>query len=93
MLTALLVLVLAGPIGFLIVQYSRYGFVSPAAALQRFVTMLPYGVANHFLTPGFGTLERLIVGEIARTRFRSKGDEIDIRANSRWPCPTAIGRR
>ncbi len=40
--------------------------------------MLPGGVANHFPTPSFGTLERLIVGEIARTRFNSTGDEVTI---------------
>ena len=70
---------------------ARYGFVSPAAALCRLVGALPRGVADHFPTPSFGTLERLVLGEIALSRFSSTDDGVKVPrrfevalSNSNW---------
>lgn len=78
MLTVLVALVIVVSTGFAIFQFARYGFVSPASALYRFMAVLPSGVADHVPSPGFGTLERLIVGEIARTRTTSMAKLVSI---------------
>lgn len=78
MVTVLLVLVVISSGGFVVFQFARYGFVSPAAALCRLVGTLPRGVADHFPTPSFGTLERLVLGEIALSRFSSTDDGVKV---------------
>jgi hypothetical protein len=84
MLTLLVALVIVASIGFAIFQLARYGFVSPASAFYRFMEMLPAWVTAHLPSPGFGTLERLIVGEIARTRTTSMARVVGI------PCRFAV---
>ncbi len=68
----LVALVVVAGAAFSAFQFSRYGFVSPVCAGYRFTARLPSGVADHLAPPRFGALQRLVVGEIARTRSTSK---------------------
>ncbi len=78
MVTVVIALAMVVSVGSGALQYSRYGFVSPASGLYRLVTLLPAGIADRVPSPGFGTLERLIVGEIVRSRTTSPAGTVSI---------------
>jgi hypothetical protein len=77
-LTVLAALVVVAGAGFCAFQFKRYGFVSPVCACYRFVARLPSELGDHVSPPKFGTLQRLIVGEIARTRSTSKAKVVNV---------------
>ena len=77
-LTVLAALVVVAGAGFWAFQRKRYGSVSPVCAFYRFVALFPSGLGDHITPPTFGILQRLIVGEIARTRSASKARVVNV---------------